>query len=220
MSLLELTESEINAIIDPDLQEISKPSTILEETINSIPTNKLKPDYIKTHFSEITELIAKNAYSKFRTYQNRASHPIIQSFMEKYQKHIKIETDEKKLNSKILKLLKVFVPLIQRFELRASNMRKSRAGSTFEYILEYLLQKIEIPCERTADKNKKKLNRMDIVSPNEEVALKTPDKAKFISCKHTLRERWKQVIPEQGRNWTMYLITLDDSLPDKKARDS
>ena len=71
-----MTESEIDAIIDPALKKISDPVTILKETIKSIPNNKLKSDYIKTHFSEILELIAKNAYSKFRTYQNRASKPI------------------------------------------------------------------------------------------------------------------------------------------------
>jgi hypothetical protein len=94
--------------------------------------------------------------------------------------------------------------------------RKASAGSTFEKVIAYLLKILDIKCEK-AKGSIKKLNRMDIVIPDQSTALNYPDKAIFISCKRTLRERWKQVLPEQNRGWKMYLLTLDNNISENKA---
>lgn len=217
MTLLELTESEIAAFLDPALKSIPPPIKILQESIDSLPFKKLEPDYVKNHFSEVMELVTDNAFAKFKAYQKMASKPVIQKFMDKYGPEIEANTKNQK--EFVSELLDVFMPVAVSFEFRTSQMRKSRAGNTFEHITVFLLRKCGIKCERTAMSVRKKMNRMDIVIPDQEVALKKPDQAKFLSCKHTLRERWKQALPEKNRNWVMYLITMDDDIPDQKAKE-
>jgi len=46
-----------------------------------------------------------------------------------------------------------------------------------------------------------------------------PDKAYFLSCKRTLRERWKQTIPERKPSWRVFLLTQDEDLPEDKAEE-
>lgn len=51
------------------------------------------------------------------------------------------------------------------------------------------------------------------------MALKTPDKAIFLTCKRTLRERWKQEIPQARLNQRIYLITIDENISESKAKE-
>lgn len=215
--MIDLTDDEINAIIDPALAKIPPPSKMLTETLATLPQNKLLPNYVKAHFSESIALVESSAYAKFKTYQKNAAGLVVESFVSKYAQ----QGDQATLDSResIQSVLQAFMPVAVRFEMRTSNMRKSRAGTTFEYIIVELLHKAGVKCERTARSPLKKLNRMDIVIPDKETAMKSADKAKFLSCKHTLRERWKQAIPEKNRNWVMYLVTLDENIPDKKAKE-
>jgi len=106
-----------------------------------------------------------------------------------------------------------------KFEKSASQMRKARAGSAFELYIQKILSKMGIPSEKSTGKLREELNRTDLVVPNRELAAKQPDRAKFLSIKTTLAERWKQVVPEQNRGWAIYLLTLDDSISSSKARD-
>lgn len=216
MTFLELTENEIKAIIDPALKTIPDPLRVLKETMESVPANKLAPEYVKNHFSDVMVMAANAAEAKFRTYQKKAASPVVQAFITKYEKEMQSGSNNKQF---IQATLETFMPLAVSFEKRTSQMRKSRAGTTFEYITVQLLQKSGIKCERTARSIRKKLNRMDVVVPDQDTAIKAPDKAIFISCKHTLRERWKQALPEKNRNWVMYLVTLDKNIPDKKAKE-
>jgi len=39
----------------------------------------------------------------------------------------------------------------------------------------------------------------------------------FLSVKRTLRERWKQAIPERKPGWRVFLITIDEELSIGKA---
>ncbi len=98
-------------------------------------------------------------------------------------------------------------------------MRKSRGGRNFELAVERCLQFIDIPVEKPKKSVSEQLKRIDLVIPNEETALRTPDKAVFLTCKRTLRERWKQEIPQIGPNQRVYLITLDENLSKRKAAE-
>lgn len=216
--LLQLTDDEMKAIIDPALKQIPNPLQILTEAMATLPLNKLQPSYVKSHFSESMVLVESSTYAKFGVYQKNAARLVTDSFISKYSAQMNGAAlpDNRQF---IQSILQTFMPLAVSFEKRTSNMRKSRAGTTFEYIVVQMLEKSGVKCERTAKSPLKKLNRMDIVIPNKETAMKSPDKAVFLSCKHTLRERWKQAIPDKNRNWVMYLVTLDDNLPDKKAKE-
>ncbi len=113
-----------------------------------------------------------------------------------------------------------FASAVQLFEKRVGNMRKARGGKTFELLLQKCLDSIGIPAEIPKGKEiRQKLRRIDLVIPDVQTALETPDKSIFLTCKRTLRERWKQEIPQIGPNQTVYLITIDQELSEQKAQE-
>lgn len=205
----EMTESEIVAVIEEAKKLIPTPTDVFNEALASVPDNKKQPTYVRNHFSDSLGLAADTAYDLFLAYQKKAINSVITSFMEKYKNELS--------RASTREVLETFMPLAMEFEFRVSQMRKSRAGLTFEMITQFFLEKAGVSSEIAARSVRAKLHRMDIVVPNQTVALKTPDRAAFLSLKHTLRERWKQQLPDKNRNWIMFMITLDDDIPDKKA---
>ncbi|MBC7328374.1 hypothetical protein H5T87_09735 [bacterium] len=112
-----------------------------------------------------------------------------------------------------------FAFLVQALEKDLGNMRKSRGGRTFEKLVLRLLGAMGVPCEFPRGHAKERLRRIDIVIPSTQVALETPDRAFFLACKRTLRERWRQEVPLAQPNQRVYLITIDEELPESKARE-
>jgi len=98
-------------------------------------------------------------------------------------------------------------------------MRKARGGGTFEKLVKKMLIAMGIPVERPKGKSSRGLRRIDLVIPSVKVALDTPDRAIFLTLKRTLRERWKQEIPQVGVNQRVYLLTIDEDLSESKARE-
>lgn len=98
-------------------------------------------------------------------------------------------------------------------------MRKARGGKTFEKVILKLLKFIDIKGDIPSGIAKEKLRRIDIVVPSINVALRTPDRAIFLTCKRTLRERWKQEVPQARLNQRIYLLTIDDDLSESKAEE-
>lgn len=109
--------------------------------------------------------------------------------------------------------------LVQRLEKDWGNMRKARGGALFQANVQYILTSEGIPCETPTGRRALALGRIDLVVPSMEIAQSHPDKAYFITCKRTLRERWKQEVPQGTANRRFYLITLDESVSSSKAEE-
>jgi hypothetical protein len=216
LALEDSASVKIDAFLDPILSKIPSNQQLLIDGLASIDTKKLEKVYVRGHFSEIVVTIALNAYCEYLTYQEKALQELIDLFIGQYLANTKLS----KINSEetLRDLLRAFLPFAIQIEFRMGQKRKASAGSTFEKVVRHLLNILDIKCEK-AKGSIKKLNRMDIVIPDQSTALNYPDKAIFISCKRTLRERWKQAIPEQNKGWKMYLLTLDDDLSEDKANE-
>ncbi|MCX8097099.1 MAG: type II restriction endonuclease [Spirochaetes bacterium] len=93
-----------------------------------------------------------------------------------------------------------FAKAIQNLEKHLGNMRKARGGKSFEKIILILLRMIEITCEIPKGEYRNRLKRIDIVIPSSQQAINYPDRSVFLTCKRTLRERWKQEVPQVGPN--------------------
>lgn len=214
--LSELSHFDIKVAVDQALKSIPDPNHVLTEGMKGIAPSKLKSEYIKRHFSEILVTITVNTYSKYKEYEKEATNKVIKLFIQSWKSQVL----DKKLdnNESLQEILRSFTPLITEFDFRAGQMRKIRAGMTIEYVMLRLLEKIGIPCQRISNPLRSKLNRMDIAIPNRELALSMPQKCKFLSCKHTLRGKLMQYIPEQNRKWKMYLVTLDNHISRQKAK--
>lgn len=206
-------------IIDHALGKVPSIQKILEEALKSIDPKKLEPKYIKEHLSESIVELEGMAFKIYLKYQEEAAGSMVNSWINRNWNLL--NGLSKKLDSRafVRKCCELFYPIAGKFEFRAGNMRKARAGKTFELITETLLHKIGCKCEKPRKKARKILKRIDLVVPNQKLALKKPDQAFFLSCKRTLRERWKQTIPERKPSWRVFLLTIDGELPEDKAKE-
>jgi len=185
----------------PDNEEI------ISEAIAALPDQMKKAEYIEKNFYKVLKQVMDRGYKKFLKHQEDAKKKVVEIFNKQSS-----GLGEKE------KGLALFELGIE-FEKSASQMRKARAGQAFENYVQKLLEMMKVPCEKPMGKERGKLNRTDLVVPDKSTAFKQPDRAKFLSMKTTLAERWKQVVPEQNKGWAVYLLTLDEKLSKNKARE-
>jgi hypothetical protein len=89
---------------------------------------------------------------------------------------------------------------------------KKRAGVHMERSMAFLFDRCQLPYEQQTPK------RSDFVFPDSASWVQTPELAVLVSAKHTLAERWKQLLAERtetGRN--AYLVTLELLTAEKAA---
>ena len=115
------------------------------------------------------------------------------------------------------------MPYIYQLSLSTTNSRRSRAGTTFEAIIEYFISEVfDYPFESQAklgtefysDNGVGKM--VDGVIPSKKAYIKNRSKCQIITMKTTLRERWQEVVEELNRTNIphIYLLTLDEGLTD------
>jgi len=180
----------------------------------------------KKNFGEILCDFDVEATKIFRDYESKVLIKLAKLWLNSQeidiQKKLKEIVNEKGWNEFIEKASKVFVEfgiLVQSLEKDLGNMRKARGGKTFEKVVLRLLNFIDINAEIPVGKAREDLKRIDIVIPSIEIAKKTPDRAIFLTCKRTLRERWKQEVPQARLNQRIYLITIDNDISESKAKE-
>jgi len=207
-------------IIEEAKKEIPSVDEIINFTWRSL---NLKKALVLKKFGKILIEFDEFATNQFKKYERKALEKLAKLWIENQRKEIKSKLEkllkDKDFIDKLSKMFADFALLVQQLEKDLGNMRKARGGRTFEKVVEKLLKFIDIECEIPKGKIKEKLRRIDIVIPSGEIANETPDKAIFITCKRTLRERWKQEVPSAGPNQRVYLLTIDDELSETKAED-
>lgn len=215
---MEMSKDDKN-LIEEAIARIPSTEEILSESVKRIPSEKLSPEYLRTHFNEVLINLEHSAYEIYKENENKAFLYMIELWIKRNEDLILRLA--KNLNELAFakEICGLSCPLARTLEFRVGQMRKSRGGKTFEFIVELLLKKMNIRCERPKSEGRKILKRTDLVVPDQQTALTRPDQAFFISCKRTLRERWKQTIPERKPSWRVFLLTIDDNLPEEKANE-
>jgi hypothetical protein len=110
----------------------------------------------------------------------------------------------------------VLTAFVQEFERRASQKRKKRAGGSLEDVTSFILKYYDIPTTHKPDHF-----QADI---EVDKWVKTKDQWLIgISCKRTLRERWKQVSSADAATlskfkikYVYHVLTYDEDLSDDK----
>lgn len=196
---------------------------ILSETFEKL---NLKKKFVKRHFGETLLLVDEEATKIFKEYERKALLELAKEWIKEQREEIRKKI-EKIISEKgwdefieeASKLFAEFGSLVQALEKDLGNMRKARGGKTFEKTVFTLLNFMGIPAQIPSGKGKERLKKIDIVIPNINVALNTPDRAFFLTCKRTLRERWKQEVPQARLNQRIYLLTIDEVLSINKANE-
>jgi hypothetical protein len=194
---------------------------ILSEAMENIEVEK-----VANRFGEVLVHLDELATDIYRKYEREAIRKLAIEWIKRQKEDIKGKMEEilsqegwDKFIEKATMLFADFGFLVQALEKDLGNMRKARGGKTFEKAVLKLLELIGIKGETPRRQARENLQRIDIVIPSIEVALETPDRAFFLACKRTLRERWKQEVPSAQPNWRIYLITIDENLPENKANE-
>lgn len=193
---------EINKIVEKAKKIIPTVDIILDEAVTNLGISKLSKNKILKNFGDLIEKLEAEAFRVYQKYENLAFKNLI-----KFWKKERMKTPEE------------LVKATRKLEFAAGQMRKARGGATFQKIIQKLLNSTGIPCEEPHKETRRILRRIDLVSPSAEVAKNTPDKAVFLAVKRTLRERWKQAVPEQMKGARLYLVTLNGECSEGKAKE-
>lgn len=206
-------EENATKILTEAKKTIPSVDELIQETAKAL---NLTDSYIKTNFGKALVSFDEKATQIFRSYESNAMLELARSWVTvnkprlgQEMKEILIFLDKEDWHTfveKASRLFQEFAKLVQSFEKDLGNMRKARGGKVFEKAVLMMLQRLGFRAEAPSKKHAEKLGRVDIIVPSAEEALNYPDRAVFLTCKRTLRERWKQEIPQIERNCTAYLI--------------
>lgn len=219
--------SRVNKGISPEEREIIK------RALNAIPPNSeivtralteskkrsLRPRYVESDFSKSLLDLHDSVYLLFLEEQEKAQLRAIEGWLHlKKERILALSKDTERLRFAEGVIL-LSTPFISSLELSLGNSRKSRAGYAFEIMIRELLSMLAIPCEKPTGEASAELKRIDLVVPDLDTAINRRDQAFFLSCKRTLRERWKQIGAEFRRSGRVYLLTIDTDISEEKAHE-
>jgi hypothetical protein len=99
--------------------------------------------------------------------------------------------------------------ILDRFSLSLTQSRRSRAGTAFEVIMSRLLDVLGYPY---VPQPKLVGSNPDYVMPSLERYGQYATDCIILTCKRTLRERWRQIVTEGSTGTTFFLATIDDKI--------
>ena len=117
-------------------------------------------------------------------------------------------------------------PYFYELSLSTTNSRRSRAGKTFEALIEKTLTILGVPFENQSQlgtsfyKAHSLGKKVDLIIPGRLAYEQRRSSCGIISVKTSLRERWQEVVEELNRSNTrhIYLATLDETISDNQLQ--
>ena len=117
-------------------------------------------------------------------------------------------------------------PYLYELSLSTTNSRRSRAGKTFESLIEKTLSILGVPFENQSQlgtsfyKEHSLGKKVDLIIPGRAAYEQRRSSCGIISVKTSLRERWQEVVEELNRSNTrhIYLATLDETISDNQLQ--
>ncbi|MBN2208401.1 MAG: hypothetical protein JW759_03810 [Candidatus Coatesbacteria bacterium] len=218
-----INESQTRDLIRQAKQEIPSPTEIFDLAWAQCAFTE---SFVRNSFCNAILRLETEAYGIFLRHQKQAVLSFSKGWIELQKPSIRRELERvvaergwDRFVDKAAILFAEFGEMVRGLELSLGNMRKSRGGKTFEWVIVRLLDHIGVRAEMPGGEIKRQLGRVDIVVPSANVALETPDRAIFLTCKRTLRERWKQEVPQARPNQRVYLLTIDEDVSSEKAQE-
>jgi len=167
-------------------------------------------DRIKQDFDKIIASIHDEAYKTYLEFQT--------DYGIKALRHYFTHQFENVMNENPEILAEVVVEHfneLDAFFLSLSQGRKSRAGSTFEYIHNTLFKSLNYPFTEQPVLN----GKPDFVLPSKEHYHNEPLDCLVFTAKRTVRERWGQVTVEGSKTAIFFLATIDEKMSPTKLNE-
>ncbi len=112
------------------------------------------------------------------------------------------------------------MPYIYDLSLSTTQSRRTRAGQTFERLIESLMDVFEYPYDTQSSVGTEFFTKhglgkkVDLLVPGAEKYIQNRSKSAVVTAKTTLRERWQEVAEEISRTNVphIYLLTVDEDI--------
>ncbi|MEM4273325.1 MAG: type II restriction endonuclease [Candidatus Caldarchaeum sp.] len=204
--------------VEEALKTIPDVEKILDEAVEALGIDKMPTAEVEKNFERLLVELESTASKIYVKHEEKAFEKLVEQWLA-YRREWVTKTLSERGEAAVKDIALELVKPVRMMEFRAGQMRKARGGKTFELAVEKLLKCAGVPCQKPDKDTRTALKRIDLVSPDADTAKQTPDKAIFISVKRTLRERWKQVVPEQMKSARIYLVTINGELTGEKAEE-
>ncbi|MCQ3949066.1 MAG: hypothetical protein DPW14_04480 [Planctomycetes bacterium] len=163
------------------------------------------PTWIKAHISELVAGVQIAAYKDFKKHQLRAAPiAIADAVVEGLARRVSRED--------VRKAIKRAFPELNAFFLSLTQSRRSRAGDSFQVVMNELLRRLGYPFTPKPQLD----GNPDLVLPSKAHYERSPMDCVVLTLKTTLRERWRQVVTEGAKGTHFYLATIDEKLSAKE----
>lgn len=166
---------------------------------------KAKPAWLKAHFSELVANVQAEAYDDFKKHQIKAAPKAIADAVACRLKGVVSIRD-------VRKAIKRAFPELNAFFLSLTQSRRSRAGDSFQVVMNELLRRLGYPFTPKPQLD----GNPDLVLPSKAHYERSPMDCVVLTLKTTLRERWRQVVTEGAKGTHFYLATIDEKLSAKE----
>ncbi len=165
---------------------------------------RAEPGWIRENISDLVVDVQLEAYEDFQRHQRRAASMIANLLIR--------NLPGKPTKADVRKAARNEFPAINSFFLSLTQSRRSRAGDSFQVVMNDILQRLGYPFTP-----KPRLDgKPDFVMPSKQHYNKNPMDCIVLTLKTTLRERWRQVVTEGAKGTHFYLATIDRKLSDKE----
>jgi hypothetical protein len=166
-------------------------------------------DQIKSNFDSLIVEMERELHDVYNDYERKFATAAIKSFID-----YTIEQDRPKIDEVGATIAKRY-KLLDDFFLSMSQSRKSRAGHAFEYIHNWLFNKLGYPFDEQAPID----GKPDYVMPSTKHYEEVPVDCIIFTAKRTVRERWRQIVTEGQKAMGFYLATIDTNISENALRD-
>ncbi len=156
---------------------------------------------LEANFSKIVSDVQDLAYDRYLGHERAACSVAIRGALE-------AELDATSSAADVVDLVCANTFTFDRVFLSMAQSRKARAGSTYERVINHLLDAAGYPYEAQPDL---KESRPDYVLPSLAHYEQHASDCVLLTCKRTLRERWRQIVTE-GTAGQFFLATIDSKL--------
>lgn len=191
--------------------ELAGTEEICRETIDQLMEEYGdNPEELQNSFDDMIVEGERIAYQIFREHQQEYAEKVFQEFMDYL-----IENGEINGIEDTGEVMGERFELFKDFFMSLSQSRRSRAGTTFEYLHNFLFKELGYPFEEQPDID----GKPDFVMPSADYYRENALNSIVFTAKRTLRERWRQIVTEGARGIGFYLATIDRDLSDNAINE-
>lgn len=191
--------------------ELVKPRVVDVEAAKNIAAKyNYDVETIKANFDKLLDETEQEVYRVYLGYEEQYLRDVFRVFIQFLRDNGEITSVDD-----VADALGDYSQTLDKFFVSLGNGRRSRVGTSFERICDALFKELDYPFTEQPVIN----GKPDFVLPSIEHYQHDPIDCIIFTSKHTLRERWRQVVTEGTRGLGFFLATIDEKLSTNQLKE-